>query len=309
MGSCRLNTHSLKTQLWQLQVVQRREINPGNSLPFLLANTCFGSEWFNDVLVPPFPSLHCRVLGMEQQSYQTTGGRQEQWSKLPKPTSSDPMPLYSFPLWAGCLHCALAPPVAEGTFSLQQLIKDPLPPPFPSYVERSLSLKATVVSMSISWLRLGSGTVNQTVPIAVLPCREGLACCKTKACICLKGLCWPDLEWNVSVQSPSLSLWNPTQRAECGWEELRSAEVSSETWCFIVVLSMTRPSSYFWWLQLSMESSVLEVSVDTESIHCLDEIPVLGAGHASASFRLTGFRNFPSREAGTGLITEVGPTY
>lgn len=61
-----------------------------------------------------------------------------------------------------------------------------------------------------------------------------------------------------------------------------------------------------------MESSILEVSVGAGSIHCLDEIPTLGAGlspgHASASFRLTAFRNFPCREVGTGLITEVGHT-
>lgn len=54
-----------------------------------------------------------------------------------------------------------------------------------------------------------------------------------------------------------------------------------------------------------MESIILEV---TRNILCLDEIPVPGGGlspgHASASFRLTGFRNFPSREAGTGLIID-----
>lgn len=113
-------------------------------------------------------------------------------------------------------------PVVQGMFSHQQLIKDPLPPPFPSHVERSLSLKAVVVSMSISWLRLGSGTVNQAVPTAALPSREGLSCCKTKACICTKGLSWPDPAVGAASREQcecpfprdSLSPWNPTQVRE-----------------------------------------------------------------------------------------------
>lgn len=79
-------------------------------MPFLLANTHFGSEWFSDVLAPPFPSLHCWLLGMEQLSHQTQGGRQEQWSELPKLTSSDPVPLcLHLHSEQDALHCALAP--------------------------------------------------------------------------------------------------------------------------------------------------------------------------------------------------------
>lgn len=79
--------------------------------------------------------------------------------------------------------------------------------------------------MSISWLRLRSGTVNQAVS-----CREGLACCKTKACIYIKGLCWADPAVGAASREQcecpfprnSLSLWNPTQVKEQSWAEKSS---------------------------------------------------------------------------------------
>lgn len=173
--------------------------------------------------------------------------------------------------------------------------------------------------MSLSWLRLGSGTVNQAVPTAALPCRESLGCCKTKACICIKALCCQSQllvlppESSVSVHSTgTASPWNPTQVREQSVAEKSSDQLR---------LPMKRDA-----LLLSRAQDPPLIFGDCSSRWspaCWKYLWILGVftalmsfpfweqgspGHASASFRLTGFRNFSSREAGTGLITEVGHT-
>lgn len=136
------------------------------------------------------------------------------------------------------LHCALAPCCSgEGDSSPSAADKRwPLAHYFPSSEERSLSMKATVASMYVSWLKLVSGTVNEVVPASA---RQAIAWtarkdfCKTnvisalRACVGqIRLLVLPSND-NVSIHSPGngLSVESHTQtcKAEHGWEMFWSA--------------------------------------------------------------------------------------
>lgn len=143
------------------------------------------------------------------------------------------------PLSRIALHCALAPCCSgEGDSFLPAAEKRwPLPPYFPPYRERSLSMKATVASRYISWLKLVSGTVNKAVPTSA---RQAIACtarkdfCKTSAYVCIKSLCWSDSTTGSAFQKQCVYTFTREQtlfteshtqmyKAEHGWEVFRSA--------------------------------------------------------------------------------------
>lgn len=154
------------------------------------ASTHFATGWFSDVLLPPFPYT-ARFMKATEPS-----ARQEKWSELPKPYLDLSASMSLSCLGAELLCCVprLLVGSGEGDSLLPAAdIRGPLPPYFSSYGERSLSMKSTVFSMYISWLKLVSGTVNKTVPTSA---RQAIAWtakkdfCKTNAYICTKSLCW-----------------------------------------------------------------------------------------------------------------------